>query len=287
MSNSTKLVAYSNLSDMQVAGLKRAATRIFELQSIIQDSTVAIGQELITVRDSVPEDSFIAWCNQELGYSYDTALNLIHVAEQLHDVSPNILANIKTKAALYLIAQPSLDPNVRSTILDFATSNEVSYELAVVMAKAPGYMRDKVSSGTLSLADATEATKAYQGAMPDVQSVCQKHSVANSDTIKFLQSSYIKARRYGGNDADTTWRDVTRHGTLTHDGQDMPLADVTRHEIDIYLQERQFEHITSKSKREVIIEKLPVTVVNSYVTIALPVTVHNETIFVSIWREKK
>jgi hypothetical protein len=92
--------------------LRRSAQDIWE-----------VGQRLADVRIHLKYGQFESWLKAEFGWSRRTAYNFINVYETFRDRTNLSQVNIAT-SALYLLASPSISPEVRQQYLDQAQSGQ-------------------------------------------------------------------------------------------------------------------------------------------------------------------
>jgi Uncharacterised protein family (UPF0137)/Protein of unknown function (DUF3102) len=113
---------YETLPPAKRASIQKLTTEIKEdLQKTVH-TIWDIGKKLIEVRSQIETSYFTSWLKTEFNWSRRTAYNFINVYEAFPEFSHAIFARIDniSLSALYLLAAPSTDPQIRSDFLDLA-----------------------------------------------------------------------------------------------------------------------------------------------------------------------
>jgi len=102
--------------------LKEAASRIRSARARASQDIIAIGRDLIAVKERLGHGNFLPWIEREFGMSEDTAQNLMRVAANIGDQIPN--GSVFQPTVLYELAAPSTPPEVRTEVIERVKAGE-------------------------------------------------------------------------------------------------------------------------------------------------------------------
>lgn len=116
------LFDYAGLSVADQVAVQSAAVRIRDRMKRTVEDIIAIGQDLIAVKDKLPHGAFLPWIEAEFGMSENAARNFMRVATvyagksaMIADFSPTVL---------YELAAPSTPEPVRRAVEALAGAGE-------------------------------------------------------------------------------------------------------------------------------------------------------------------
>jgi hypothetical protein len=115
---------YASLDAGMAAQVQTAAHRIRQRIKQSMEILVAVGNDLLAVKQVLPHGSFGPWMRTEFGWAERTARNLMRVAQRFGPKSA-ILADLPIDAtAAYLLAAPSVPDEAIVAALDRAQNGE-------------------------------------------------------------------------------------------------------------------------------------------------------------------
>ena len=109
---------YSQVAPVDRRTVEEAAVDILANGQRLQQSAVAIGERLQSVKRLLPHGKFGEWCATEFAMSQKTAENLMNVAREFGDKIETV--SILTDSAMYMLAAPSTPPAARDQAIEEA-----------------------------------------------------------------------------------------------------------------------------------------------------------------------
>ena len=109
---------YSQVAPVDRRTVEEAAVDILANGQRLQQSAVAIGERLQSVKRLLPHGKFGEWCSTEFAMSQKTAENLMNVAREFGDKIETV--SILTDSAMYMLAAPSTPPAARDQAIQEA-----------------------------------------------------------------------------------------------------------------------------------------------------------------------
>ena len=109
---------YSQVAPVDRRTVEDAAVDILANGQRLQQSAVAIGERLQSVKRLLPHGKFGEWCSTEFAMSQKTAENLMNVAREFGDKIETV--SILTDSAMYMLAAPSTPPAARDQAIEEA-----------------------------------------------------------------------------------------------------------------------------------------------------------------------
>jgi len=109
---------YSQVAPVDRKAVEDAAVDILANGQRLQQSAVAIGERLQSVKRLLPHGKFGEWCATEFAMSQKTAENLMNVAREFGDKIETV--SILTDSAMYMLAAPSTPPAARDQAIQEA-----------------------------------------------------------------------------------------------------------------------------------------------------------------------
>lgn len=167
MSNSPAPFDYLSLQPEVAETARQSADAIREHGRRAAESIIAIGEELLRVKEALPHGAWLPWLEVEFGWSDQTARNFIRAADFAKSKTILNLEPFDLRA-LYVLSAPSTPPAVQAEALSLARSGERVTHAAVkgliadrqvVEAKGSVVLRDAVDAGEVRLPDAREIAR--------------------------------------------------------------------------------------------------------------------------------
>ena len=153
-----------------------AAATIRERGRLAAESIVAIGEELLKVKDALPHGAWTPWLDAEFGWTDRTARTFMRVASWAKSESVSDLGTVDL-SALYLISARSTPAAVQTAALAIAETGERVTRGAVrgliaahgaVEAKGAAALRDAVEAGEVGLPEAARIAHLPKSAQREV-----------------------------------------------------------------------------------------------------------------------
>jgi hypothetical protein len=118
---------YATLPLADASALRLTADRIRDRMNGIKRDTIAIGRELLSVRDRLPHGAFGAWVRVEFGMTLRTAQNCMNAARLVQSVPEPVRESVSLlpPATLYRLSAPSTPPEVVQEVVLAATEGAV------------------------------------------------------------------------------------------------------------------------------------------------------------------
>lgn len=113
---------YAALPVPAALDLRAAATRIRTRMEAVATNIIAIGEDLITVKNSLPHGRWLPWIEAEFGMSKSSAENYMAVAERFGSKIP-MVGNL-APTVLYALAAPSTPDEVVAEVVTRAGNGE-------------------------------------------------------------------------------------------------------------------------------------------------------------------
>lgn len=129
--NDVTLFDYASMTVHEQVEVQSAAVRIRDRMKRTVEDIIAIGQDLIAVKEKLPHGAFLPWIEAEFGMKDQTARNMMNVASMYSDKFPNF-GNL-APSVFYEIAAPSTPEVVRQAVEAKAEAGE-SVSVAEVKA---------------------------------------------------------------------------------------------------------------------------------------------------------
>lgn len=114
---------YSSLESSVAALTRTTALRIRDNLKGTLLGIIAVGKDLVAIKEALPHGQFGLWLAAEFGWTDRTARNLMSVAEQFGKAEIISDLHIQPTAA-YLLAAPSTPDDARLTALERAAAGE-------------------------------------------------------------------------------------------------------------------------------------------------------------------
>ena len=117
---------------------RKLALCAVEVRQLVQRASadvIRIGEILLEVNDLLPHGAWGAWVEREAGFKKSTAYNLMQVAQTFGQGKFPTVGNLEP-TALYLLAQPWVDPKARTDALDLARDARISQRTAKTIVAA-------------------------------------------------------------------------------------------------------------------------------------------------------
>jgi hypothetical protein len=133
---------YAPLAPDVAQQVRRATERIRQLVKRTLEDLLAIGKELLAVKQALPHGSFGPWLRAEFGWKDRTARNFMAVAERFGGKTA-IIADLPIEpTAAYLLAAPSVPEEASAAAIQRAQNGEhvtvsVAKEILHTMRKPP------------------------------------------------------------------------------------------------------------------------------------------------------
>ncbi len=113
-----------DLVETKIAEQARStADRIRERLTKTLEDLIAVGNDLLAVKEALPHGQFGAWLRAEFGWAERTARNFMSVAEHFGKTARVAELTIDATAA-YLLAAPSTPDEARQTAVERAEAGE-------------------------------------------------------------------------------------------------------------------------------------------------------------------
>ncbi len=138
---------YAGLDAQTTRVLRVSAKRIRFLVNRSLGDVIAIGQELILVKQTLPHGQFLLWMEAEFGWQERSARNFISVANRFKSAT---VADLEIDlSAAYLLAAPSVPESVRDEAVERAEKGErISRAVArKIIAEANGEVNPSSNGG--------------------------------------------------------------------------------------------------------------------------------------------
>lgn len=148
---------YSQLSTEIAENLRTTAARIREKVKKTLEDIIEVGNDLLSVKDTLPHGAFGDWLRAEFGWTDRTARNFMAVAQHF-GAKTEIISDLGiTPTAAYMLAAPSAPDEARELALERAEAGEqVTPTVAKeILAKA----RKKVAEMPKTISTEDLATK--------------------------------------------------------------------------------------------------------------------------------
>lgn len=116
--------------------VRTAADRIRERVKKTVEDIIAVGNDLLAVKEALPHGQFLPWLKAEFGWSERSAQNFMSVAEQFKSAK---IADLPIQpSAAYLLAAPSIPDEARQKAVEKAEAGEeITFATArVIVAEA-------------------------------------------------------------------------------------------------------------------------------------------------------
>lgn len=123
---------YSPLEAPVAQKLRSTAERIRERVKKTLEDIIEIGNDLLAVKDSLPQGQFLRWLKAEFGWGERLAENFISVAERFGPKSAIIADLTIQPTAAYLLAGQSVPDKAREIAIERAEAGE---QINTVVAK--------------------------------------------------------------------------------------------------------------------------------------------------------
>jgi hypothetical protein len=119
---------YASLPLADASALRLTADRIRDRMNGIKRDTLAIGRELLDIKDRLPHGAFGAWVRAELGMTPRTAQNFMNAARLVQSVPEPIRESVSLlpPATLYRLSAPSAPQEVVQEVVLAAAERAVS-----------------------------------------------------------------------------------------------------------------------------------------------------------------
>lgn len=115
---------YATLDADVAQQVKTAAHRIRLMVKKTLEDSIAVGRELLAIKDALPPGQFALWLHAEFGWAGRTARNFMNVAERFGPKTATIAyLNIPPTAA-YLLAAPTVPEELCETAIARAEKGE-------------------------------------------------------------------------------------------------------------------------------------------------------------------
>ena len=114
--------SYTSLEADLAQDAKSIAKRIRKRLHRAASDIVAIGVDLMVIKEKLPHGQFTPWLRSEFDMSLSTAQRFMRVARMLED--KNVTVTLLSPKALYELAAPSTDEQLRQDILKRAEQGE-------------------------------------------------------------------------------------------------------------------------------------------------------------------
>ncbi|ACK71001.1 diguanylate cyclase [Gloeothece citriformis PCC 7424] len=120
---------YSSLSQEKRQFVQEKTDEIKNLIRRTAQNVIDIGQKLLEVKEQVGHGYFLNWLKTEFNWSVSTATKMMQASEKFKNVN---FTNLNfSPSALYLLAAPSVDDEIREEALVLAESGtKINYSLA-------------------------------------------------------------------------------------------------------------------------------------------------------------
>lgn len=145
---------YSPLEEKTAEKVQASAARIRETVKRTIEDIIAVGAELLSVKEELPHGQFIPWLRAEFGWTERTARNFMAVAEAFGPKTEMISDLRIDPTAAYLLAAPSAPDEAREAAVERAESGEritakVAKKILAEERKKPARRRRRASSDKL------------------------------------------------------------------------------------------------------------------------------------------
>ena len=125
---------YTTIRPSDRALIQQKTTEIKDRMGRAAQNIVEIGTRLIEVKAAMPHGLFTAWLEDEFGWTDRTARSMMTVADRFKTEN---FSDLKiAPSALYMLASPSTEPEIRDAIVDRAKSGDKIERKDVIAAKA-------------------------------------------------------------------------------------------------------------------------------------------------------
>jgi hypothetical protein len=115
---------YAPLQPKTAEKVREAAQRIRETVKRTIEDIIAVGNDLLSVKESLDHGQFLPWLRAEFGWTERTARNFMAVAEQFGPKS-EMISDLKiAPTAAYLLAAPSAPDEARQKAVERAEAGE-------------------------------------------------------------------------------------------------------------------------------------------------------------------
>jgi hypothetical protein len=145
---------YSPLEAKTAEKVQASAERIREAVKRTIEDIIAVGAELLSVKEKLPHGQFGPWLRAEFGWTERTARNFMAVAEQFGPKTEMISDLQIEPTAAYLLAAPSAPDEAREAAVERAQAGEritarVAKKILAEERKKPGRRRRRASTQKL------------------------------------------------------------------------------------------------------------------------------------------
>jgi hypothetical protein len=145
---------YSPLEAKTAEKVQASAERIRETVKRTIEDIIAVGSELLSVKEALPHGQFGPWLRAEFGWTERTARNFMAVAEQFGPKTEMISDLQIEPTAAYLLAAPSAPDEARQAAVELAESGKritakVAKKILADERKKPGRRRRRASAEKL------------------------------------------------------------------------------------------------------------------------------------------
>jgi hypothetical protein len=145
---------YAPLGAKTAEKVQASAARIRETVKRTIEDIIAVGTELLAVKEALPHGQFLPWLRAEFGWTERTARNFMAVAEQFGPKTEMISDLQIEPTAAYLLAAPSAPDEAREAAVERAQAGEriTAKEARRILAeerKKPGRRRKRASGEKL------------------------------------------------------------------------------------------------------------------------------------------
>lgn len=115
---------YAPLAAKTASKVKEAADRIRQAVKRTLEDIIAVGNDLLAVKETLPHGQFTPWLRAEFGWTERTARNFMAVAEQFGP-KKEIISDLRIDpTAAYLLAAPSAPDEAREAAVKLAEEGE-------------------------------------------------------------------------------------------------------------------------------------------------------------------
>lgn len=192
------LFDYAGIPTEAATEVRAAAERIRVRMKRTAEDIIAIGTDLVTVKERLPHGAFLPWIEAEFGMSEDTARNFMRVAGR-YGKSGNIPD--LTPSALYELAAPSTPEPVRQQIEAKAKAGENISVEEVRRLKREAAEAEKAKAEAEARASRAEASAARYKQQAETVLDGQKEVVAKAEreTAQKLAAEIAALKAEAGN----------------------------------------------------------------------------------------
>jgi hypothetical protein len=146
---------YSPLTTQTAKQVRAAAERIREKVKKTLEDIIAVGNDLLTVKQELPHGQFGTWLRAEFGWTERTARNFMSVAEGFGAKTEMISDLQIAPTAAYLLAAPSAPDEARQAAVERAEAGEqvttaVAKEILAEARKKESGAAKKAAKGELA-----------------------------------------------------------------------------------------------------------------------------------------